>query len=62
MSATDEAFEITGLIRTQVTDLELHAADIADNDVDQLVDHVRMAVVELGQRLTELRRLERASA
>jgi len=61
MTATDEAFEITGLIRTQVTDLELHAADIADEHVDVLVDHVRMAVIELGQRLTELRRQERTA-
>ena len=51
----DKAFEITGHIRVSVTDLEILAADVQDQEVDQLVEQLRLDTIRLGDRLSRLR-------
>ena len=55
----DQAFEIVGLIRSSVLDLELFAADIQDTAVDQLVEDLRLATARLGDELARQKQRER---
>lgn len=50
----DRAFETVGLMYTMVYDLEVWAADIQDDEVDQLVDVLRYDVRRLGNLLTRI--------
>jgi len=57
--ALTDAWEQTGLMREAVRDLEVYAADIADDSFDRLVEQTRIAVIDMGLRLVALRNKER---
>ena len=57
-TARQQMFEIVGLMYEQVRDLEVLAADVQVDEVDQLVDVVRFDVRRLGDRLMAIQREE----
>lgn len=58
-NVVERSYQIAGLMKEQVTDLQVLAADVQDAKNDVLLDELRLAVIRLGDRLTELRRRQR---
>ena len=61
MTARERMFEVAGLTREQVYELEVLAADVQDDEVDRLVDVVRFDLCRLLDRLSAIRREEEAT-